>query len=258
MWCGYILSAACCCKMGKYTSVVQNLPQENLQSALSMLPRYETAVDGVRVVWFRRDASESVCEPLSMLLNSQERQRAERMVFAADRYASIVVHALKRVVLAEQTGIDPLRLEFRQNEQGKPFVVGSDLQFNLSHAGAYAVMALARGRRVGVDIEPIRPFADAVDIARRFFSAGEAERLQTLDGTAGFDRAFFECWTRKEAFVKALGGGLSIPLNGFEVSFYPSPKPMLAEMSVPTGGWRLHDLKLVDGYASALVSEVFS
>jgi 4'-phosphopantetheinyl transferase len=215
-------------------------------------------VDGIRIVWFRRDVSESACEPLVSLLSSREQERANAMVFATDRRAFIMAHACKRAVLAEYAGLEPSQLEFLQNPQGKPSLRGANLQFSLSHAGAYAVIAISRDRQVGVDIEPIRHLDDAMKLAHRFFSAGEAERLRVLEGTTGFETAFFECWTRKEAFVKALGGGLSIPLNGFEVSFHPNQNPQLRGLSVPVEGWTLHDLKLVDNYAAALVVEVSS
>ncbi|MBB5062621.1 4'-phosphopantetheinyl transferase superfamily protein [Granulicella mallensis] len=238
--------------------LVLNLPQEFRQFVLFDLPSHEAMVDGIRIVWFQRDVPEPVCKPLAHLLSRQERERADSMVFAADRHSFIWVHACKRALLAEYVGMKPSQLEFMHNAQGKPFLVGSDLQFSLSHAGSYAVIALVRGRRLGVDIEPIRRLEDAMGLARRFFSEKEAERLRDLEGTPDFGLAFFECWTRKEAFIKALGGGLSIPLNGFEVSFHPSPNPDLRGISVATDGWILHDLKLVDGHAAALVAEVFS
>jgi 4'-phosphopantetheinyl transferase len=150
-------------------------------------------------------------------------------------------------------------VEFAYGAHGKPRLSSrfdrADLRFNVSHAAGLAVFAFARGRELGVDVEAVRELPDADQIAARFFSGHEREAYRALDVR---DRplGFFNCWTRKEAFIKALGDGLHYPLERFDVSLVPGqPARILRVGTVPgkRSGWILHDLTLAPGFAAAVV-----
>jgi len=130
----------------------------------------------------------------------------------------------------------------------------NQLEFNVSHSGATAMLAFARGRALGVDVEQIREDFDTDAIARRFFSAHEVQQLFALDA-AERHQAFFRCWTRKEAFIKAVGTGLSLPLGQFDVSLKPRDTNALLSTrpdSTEAERWLLRDVPAGDGYVAAL------
>jgi 4'-phosphopantetheinyl transferase len=135
----------------------------------------------------------------------------------SDRHLSLVSRALARYLIAEVTQQEPESLRFSTNEYGKPFLVGlPDIHFNLSHSHGVAVCALCRGAAVGVDVEDVGRHTD-LSIAGRFFSPAEADLVSKAPDSE--KRAlFFDIWTLKEAYIKAVGKGLSIPLNSFSFS----------------------------------------
>jgi 4'-phosphopantetheinyl transferase len=149
------------------------------------------------------------------LLNDEERARMGRFLFEGLRRRYAIAHGFLRDVLARYLRVDAAAIRFDAGEHGKPFVPGAEIQFNLSHSADLAVCAVTRGRRIGVDVECIRPVQEMDAIVARFFTAGEAERICTASAR---ERVFFECWTRKEAYIKGVGGGLSIPLTSFDTT----------------------------------------
>jgi 4'-phosphopantetheinyl transferase len=166
-----------------------------------------------------------------------------------------------RSLLGRYLGVAPHSIEFRFNEHGKPSLAGaherSSLRFNISHSHGFALFAFARGREVGVDIEKIRPGRPFQRIAERFFAPGETARFSSIPA-AQQAHAFFECWTRKEAYIKARGKGLSLPLDSFEVGFGPGTAPSLFEaLGEPDapGRWALFDLQPFPEFAGALAAE---
>lgn len=194
-----------------------------------------------------------------VLLSAGERQRAARFAFDRDRRRYIAARALLRRLLGERLGERPEAIEFVYGRRGKPALAprfaGSGLHFNLSHCDDVAVYAFARAREVGVDIEKVRPIPDADEIAKRFFSRRENLAYRAL---AAADRGpgFFNCWTRKEAFIKAHGSGLSLPLDKFVVSL-DAPARLLRTDFEPEAlkGWTLHDLSPGEEFAAALALE---
>jgi len=162
--------------------------------------------------------------PLAGLLSADERERAGRFAFGRDRRRYIVARARLRQLLGERLGAAPESLRFVYKPHGKPALARCpgqrDLRFNVSHCGEVAAYAFAEGREVGVDIEEVRELSDADDIAMRFFSRRERAAYMRLP-VRERPQGFFNCWTRKEAFIKALGSGLSCPLDSFDVSFAP-------------------------------------
>lgn len=147
-------------------------------------------------------------------LSPAELRKAGRYMAKADRHLSLVSRALVRYVIAEVTGQPPSTLRFSTNEYGKPFLAqSSDIHFNLSHSHGAAVCALCRGAAIGVDVEDAQRQTN-LSIASRFFSLPEAHLVSKSSGTEK-TKMFFDIWTLKEAYIKAVGKGLSIPLDSF-------------------------------------------
>lgn len=195
------------------------------------------------------------------LLSEDERARAERFRFPLHRNRFAVARGLLREILGTYSGDPPQGLRFRYGTSGKPELDGeatsAPLKFNLSHSGGLALYAVARGRELGVDIETLRPGVEEEEIAERFFSAREVETLRSVP-SGGRTEAFFNCWTRKEAYIKARGEGLSLPLDGFDVSLTPGePAALLAVRGAlgETERWSLRALDAGAGYAAALAVE---
>jgi 4'-phosphopantetheinyl transferase len=192
----------------------------------------------------------------SNLLDEFEQSRADKYARPKDKQQFVVVRGALRMLLGKYLNVAPERLSFDTSFYGRPFVKESaGLDFNVSHSGGLAVIALARAR-VGVDIEQIRRISDEKALARRFFSVSEYESLLRFPP---HDRlgAFFRCWSRKEAYIKAHGMGLAIPLSSFEVSLEKTipriPDHEIGEKEVRR--WKFFDLSIPTQYAAALVVE---
>jgi len=198
---------------------------------------------------------------LRAVLHPDELARADRFLQAHHRVHSAAARGFLRTLLGRYLEIAPQSVELQFNSFGKPSLAGAlaagGLRFNVSHSHGLALFAFAHGRELGVDIEKIRPDFASAEIAKRFFSAAESARLRSL-APADRTRAFFECWTRKEAYVKARGDGLSRRLDTFEVAFGPGAAPaILAAGDEPDAAvhWAVYDLQPADGYCGALVME---
>jgi len=152
------------------------------------------------------------------ILSDDEITRADRFLVDSPRRCFVTARAMLRRVLGNATGVNPDDIEFGFGENGKPFLKNepeSPVFFNLSHSGAFVVAALCNDSELGVDVEIVRPMKSAQRLAERFFSESEAQRLHTIKE---HDRAFFHLWTCKEAYLKAIGTGLTIPLRSVEIS----------------------------------------
>jgi 4'-phosphopantetheinyl transferase len=167
------------------------------------------------------DRSGEGLDALFRHLSDDERQRAARFHFDRDRTRYVCARGLLRRFLSRELDLPADRIRFQYAANGKPSLAGdqaeSGLQFNVSHSDGLGLFVVARHRAVGADVEKIRPLRHGAAVAERFFSGDEYAALDGLEGDA-WDRAFFRCWTRKEAFVKAVGDGLSYPLRAFSVS----------------------------------------
>ncbi|HEX7239289.1 MAG TPA: 4'-phosphopantetheinyl transferase superfamily protein [Longimicrobiaceae bacterium] len=194
------------------------------------------------------------------LLSEDERARADRFRFDRDRRRFTVARGVLRTLLGRYLGVDPRRVAFGYGSHGKPALaddVGSGLRFNVSHSGELALHSFTRGRELGVDVELVHAIKDADAVAERFFSAAENEVFRSLPADARTD-AFFNCWTRKEAYIKAVGEGLSFPLHVFDVSLRPGEPALLLGSRDPRQAerWSLHGLPdPAPGYRAALVVE---
>ncbi len=201
----------------------------------------------------------SQLEQYTSLLSDDETRRATGLLVENDRVRFVLAHGLLRLLLGAYLALQPASLRFDTGPHGKPALTSApdDLCFNLSHAGDQLLIAFARQRDVGVDIEPIRsrldPQLDHDALAASFFAPQEQAALRGLTGDARA-AAFYVCWTRKEAYLKATGEGLLAPLNAFRVPLTPIPplRPHLMPDSVAPQ-WALHDLPPIPGYAAALV-----
>ncbi len=174
------------------------------------------------------------------MLDAAERARAQRFHFELHRRRFAHGRGMLRHVLGHMLGLAPARLRFHAGPQGKPGLdtgaiggpPGVALDFNLSHSAQWMLLGLSDGAALGVDVEVPRHVPELRAIAQSHFAAAERQELLSMPVEWQQD-AFFACWTRKEAFVKALGGGLSLPLDGFEVSLRPGEPPALLHTSDP-------------------------
>jgi 4'-phosphopantetheinyl transferase len=191
------------------------------------------------------------------LLSPDEWTRAQRFRFRRDENRYVTGRAKLRLILAGYTGSAPGDIRLAYGEQGKPRLVDHPhVRFNLAHSEGNALLAVTEDHELGVDLERIRPqFADE-HIAEQFFSESEVSVLRMMPASEQ-EQAFFECWTRKEAFLKAKGGGLSVPLDTFVVAFGPGQAAALLRSDLdPTDRdrWKMVDISgLLPGHAAAIV-----
>ncbi len=192
-------------------------------------------------------------------LSPQERERASRFHFERDRVRFIVGRAVLRRLLGEYLAIEPVALRLCAGSRGKPYLDHRDLvgkpevHFNLSHSGDLGLAAFSLDGPIGVDVEAARSLADASDLVARFFSPREREafeRLPDYEKTA----AFYRLWTRKEAWLKATGEGISESLHLVEVTFLPGQEARFSSLppwASALGSWRLHALEPAAGFIGA-------
>lgn len=200
-------------------------------------------------------ASEAVGAAVAVL-SEDERARADRFAFDRDRRRFIVARARLRHLLAARLDTTPETIRFSYGARGKPSLRGSEWRFNVSHCGDLAVFAFCRHREVGVDVESVRPLEDADAIAARFFSPRENAEYRSLQ-PAHRPRGFFNCWTRKEAFIKATGDGLAHPLDAFDVTLTPDAPARILRVGDRPGtacGWSLECFVPAPGYVAAVVT----
>ena len=191
-------------------------------------------------------------------LSEDELKRSEKFYFEKDRRHFIVGRGLLRYLLGAYLNIKPTTVLFEYNQFGKPLLSKNNhphrIAFNLSHSHEWVLYAIIRDAAIGIDLEFIRPDFPATQIAQRFFAPEEVERLSAENGQAHIE-TFYQYWVRKEAYIKALEKGLSIPLNQFDISRTPD-KPVLAlnEFGLKKcfTNWHIKDLKTLPGYAAAL------
>lgn len=200
-------------------------------------------------------------EILRRSLAADEEARAGRFHFEKDRAHFVAARGVLRDILGCYLKREPECLSFRYGSHGKPalagYLDGEGIRFSVSHSHGMALYAVAREREVGVDLERVRPDLAVGEIAERFFSRWEVATLRALPAELQ-RQAFFRCWTRKEAYIKARGEGLSLPLEQFDVSLAPGkPAALLGTRPDPSEAsrWSLQELCPVHGYVAALAVE---
>jgi 4'-phosphopantetheinyl transferase len=230
----------------------------------------------VATVWIRSlQVTSAIEKSCYELLSAEERERAARYRVERPRTDFILTRGTLRSLAARYLQTTPQALSFSYSKHGKPLLDQAyeartfddrtfgdgavDLRFNVSHTNGLALLAFVRKREIGVDVEKIGPQPDATKLAERFFSESERRSLESLSGDE-LNAAFFRCWTRKEAYVKARGEGLSLPLHQFDVSVAAGEsQALLATRPDPAEvkRWILRDLPAGHGYAAALaVAEI--
>lgn len=216
---------------------------------------YKLQLDEVHIWRANLDIEPKLRAFFETTLSSDERQRAYRFHFEKDRLHFIAARGILRQLLGRYLEKDPKEIVFSYTTYGKPFLAEySWLQFNISHSKGYALFGMVQQLSIGIDLEFIRPKIEFERLAKRFFSTNETQTLLGLSTTERY-RGFFNCWTRKEAFIKAKGEGLSLPLDQFEVSLEPNiPAKLIATHWNPeeAADWHLYELFPQTNFVGAL------
>ena len=234
----------------------QTVVSELSRDCLLRPPVPELASTEIHIWEFPLTISDSELNAFAKLLSEDERIRASRFRFPRDSSRFTVARASVRSILGGYTGAAARDLRFDYSRYGKPSLAGvtADIRFNVSHSADLAMLAVVRGREVGVDVETIRVEVETDKLAERYFSLHERESLRAIPN---HDRvsAFFRCWTCKEAFLKAQGLGLSRSLESFDVEVNPErPARLLSTRPDPeeAARWSLRDVQPVQAYAAAV------
>jgi 4'-phosphopantetheinyl transferase len=222
-------------------------------------PGPETLGEGEIHLWsIPLDPPAHLLDELGRSLSPDEWERARRFRFEIHRRRFIAGRGSLRALLAAYLGERPAALAFAYGDRGKPDLAGDPwLRFNLSHSEDLGLLGLVRGRPLGVDVEYRKEMSDLEQIASRFFSASENADLARVP-TAGKKEAFFNCWTRKEAYLKAVGVGLAAPLDSFVVTLVPGEEPRMLSLEGDrerAARWFYHHLEPAPGYVGALAIE---
>lgn len=200
--------------------------------------------------------SEATVTQLYAILSADEQQRAQRFRFPKDQQAFTVARGGLRIVLSRYLQCPAAELRFTYNAYGKPAIAhpATALEFNVSHSRGLALYVITRDRAVGIDVEYIRTDFPTMEIAKSYFSAAEQAELRSLPPSLQ-PEGFFNAWTRKEAYIKAIGHGLSMPLAEFDVSLTPCKPANLLAVRVPgqaASDWSLQHLAPAPGYVGAI------
>jgi 4'-phosphopantetheinyl transferase len=203
------------------------------------------------------DVDPLLLQQLAAPLSDDEHARAARFYFERDRRRYLVARGILRSILGSLLSVEPSRINFCYGDRGKPALAREfdrHLFFNVAHSQEHVMVAVAEGAEVGIDIETIRPVGDPLAIADRYFSPTERAALHGVTAEARLT-AFFQCWTRKEAYIKALGEGLGHPLDSFEVTAGVTGPERLEIRAEGTAlaHWSLQDLSALPEYAAAVV-----
>ena len=218
------------------------------------------ALDVTEVHLWQASLEGRAADIFESFLSADELTRANRFHFIKDRNHFVVARGLLRNLLAAYLGVNCAELQFCYGAQGKPFLLldsQAQINFNVSHSHGRAAFAFTRGRELGVDLEYVKDDFDDALIANRFFSRAEVLALRTVPADLR-KQAFFNCWTRKEAYIKARGEGLSMPLDQFDVSLRPEePVALLNNYREEreVSRWSMQAIPAPEGYVGALVVE---
>jgi len=224
------------------------------------LPLHSFSLNADEVHLWQAGLDDQLAQSFELILSPDEILRANRFHFARDRNHYIVARGLLRNLLAGYLGVGGAELQFLYAEKGKPFLDENQhgaINFNLAHSHGKAIYAFSKRRELGVDLEFIRDDLADEQIAGRFFSPAEIKALHVVPAEMR-KHAFFNCWTRKEAYIKARGEGLSMPLDEFDVSLTPGePAALLMNHkdAWEVSRWTMRSISVAPGYVAALVVE---
>ena len=221
------------------------------------MKKFNLKKDEVMVVTIDIDAGAANIPDLYKILSHYECERAQKFLFERDRFTYIITRGLLRIILGTLLHITPCSICFNYGKYGKPviqFEGEKHIYFNTSHTRGKAIIAVTYISDIGVDIEYIRPLKYGNQILERFFSKEECNEIRSvLPGLQ--QRVFFTCWTRKEAVIKAVGRGLSMPLRCFTVTCTPDDPPKLLNIKwdrEKSSDWNLFDIDVGESYSASL------
>lgn len=220
-------------------------------------PSLPTVGRGVVAVWNAWIGGEPDGQRSRAVLSDDELARASSFAFDLHRNRYVAGRLALRELLGRYLDRPPADVRFVYGSHGKPELPGETLRFNLAHSDDLALIGLTEHDRIGVDVEHVRELPAVDDLAQRVFSARELDALNALP-KASKSQGFFNGWTRKEAFVKAVGDGLTHPLHLFDVTLRPGQDARLLEVEGSTAraaGWSLFDVSPTDGWAAAVAVE---
>jgi len=207
------------------------------------------------------DLPDRSIQQLNQILSTDERMRAERFHFEKDKKKFVIGVGILRAMLSPYVGVEPKELRFIHGKRGKPMLddvfANGSIQFNMSHSEGLALYGFTRDHEIGVDIEFVRDIPEMDKIAEQFFSIKENDVFRSLPDSKKKE-AFFNCWTRKEAFVKAIGDGLYQGLDKFDVALIPGEPARLLRIggdSKIASRWLIQDLKPAPGFTAAFAAE---
>lgn len=232
------------------------MPSEETSNWAEAPPSLSLEAGAVHVWRIALDQPDQRLDRFRRTLEPDELNRAGRFHFEKHRQHFIVARGFLRSVVARYLEVQPDALRFSYGAYGKPMLASEHgLRFNLSHSHAVALLAITLDAELGVDVEHVRADFASEEIARRFFSRAEVEVFNALPKEEQV-AAFFRCWTRKEAYIKAIGKGLSQALDEFDVTFAPDVEPaLLRAEDDDVSRWLLRNIDVGDGYAGALAVE---
>jgi 4'-phosphopantetheinyl transferase len=215
---------------------------------------YELSDRAVHVWTMHTAACAALAAKFEPVLAQEEKERAARFRFDRLRHSFYITRGTLRHLLGRYLDSDPSSLRLETGAKGKPVLAGgARVEFNMTHSGAWASFAFTIGCPIGIDLEVIRPVSEAHAIAALFFCPEETAEILSLPPSE-CDSGFFRCWTRKEAYVKAIGNGLLTPLNEFRVALRLNDPPRFIHLAADLSAakmWHLHDLSSGD-YAAAI------
>lgn len=228
-------------------------------------PGLELSPGEIHIWSLRLDPPAERVEQLGRSLAEDEWARANRFRFDKHRRQYVVGRGALRTLLGAYLGLRPELVRFSYGPRGKPFLAadlsgglpGQDLQFNLSNSDEMALVGFVRGVEIGVDIEFLKPMPDCEEISERFFSLSEREVLRKLPREIK-EEGFFNCWTRKEAYLKAVGEGLAAPLDSFDVTLAPGDPPRMLTLegdAARAARWTFRHFRPAEQYIGALAIE---
>ena len=208
------------------------------------------------LVWYCSFETNKKClQEYFELLSMDEKKKVDRFKFEKDKNCYIITRGILRILLGHYLSIKPNKIIFKYTSFGKPYLTfENSLKFNISHSGDMAVFAFFQNQEIGVDIEKIKEDFDVLELAQNFFSKTEITTLEK-QSPEDLPKAFFRCWTRKEAFIKAEGSGLSFPLDKFAVSLDDDHQAELIETQWNPSEkkqWSLFSFTPATGYIAAV------
>jgi 4'-phosphopantetheinyl transferase len=224
-------------------------------------PAEITLSDSIVHIWRSHlDIQYSQFQKYYAFLNDTERKRADRYRFDKSRHRFIVTRGILRLLLSQYCSKPAEEIEFQYNDWGKPYLTGDKeirFMFNIAHSNNLAVFAFTHTGNIGIDVEYNHPIKDMDQMVVNFFSKFEQATYETLPQSRRL-KAFFTCWVRKEAYIKARGKGLSIPLNSFDVAVETDAINLLLRDQTDetaTKKWIIYDVNVGEGYSAALAVE---